>query len=322
MTSNEPQFDTAEAAEASFFKVLRKAGVQPGWTFEECIKACVLDPAYRSIKLPQERKIAFEKYVAQVRAHAKDQEKNRQAKLRADFFTMLKSHPEIVHYTRWKTALPVLKHEAVFRSARSEEEAQAIFNEYRHGLIVAHNEQEAVMRKLGLEKLSSLMKELDLEYSTKWKDAQEIIRSAPDFQADDSMQSLAKLDVLKTFEEHIKSLERVFNDKRQKHKAQKFRRERQNRDGFISLLNELRSAGKIKAGSKWADVYPELKDDPRYVAILGQATGSTPMDLFRDILEEEDQAMRAKRNDVLDVLDVNCSPMLNFAADQEPGQAI
>jgi hypothetical protein len=38
--------------------------------------------------------------------------------------------------------------------------------------------------------------------------------------------------------------------------------------------------------------------------MLGQS-GSTPLDLFWDMVEEEERALRGRRNDVLDVLDVS-----------------
>jgi pre-mRNA-processing factor 40 len=41
--------------------------------------------------------------------------------------------------------------------------------------------------------------------------------------------------------------------------------------------------------------------------MLGQA-GSTPLDLFWDVVEEEERALRSTRNDVLDVLDVRIFP--------------
>jgi pre-mRNA-processing factor 40 len=108
---------------------------------------------------------------------------------------------------------------------------------------------------------------------------------------------------LTAFENHIKALERTFNDARQQQKATRARRERQNRDKFMDLLQSLRSQGKIKAGTKWMTILPEIEEDPRYVAMLGQS-GSTPLDLFWDMTEEEERALRGRRNDVYDVLEV------------------
>lgn len=52
------------------------------------------------------------------------------------------------------------------------------------------------------------------------------------------------------------------------------------------------------------NIRPVIQDDPRYHAVLGQS-GSTPLDLFWDMVEEEERALRGPRNDVLDVLDVS-----------------
>lgn len=306
----DPEYSTFEDAEGAFHKLLRRVGVQPEWTWEHAVRATIKDPQYRAIKDPKDRKIAFEKYQFEVRAQEKDREKERQAKLRADFNTMLRSHPEIKHYTRWKTARSIIERETIFRSARSEEERQSLFNEYRAELLKAHNEDDSHNRKAALDKLVHLLQSLDLEPYTRWSEAQSALKGDERFQGDEQFQSLSKIDVLKAFESHIKALERSFNDTRQRQKTVKARQERQNRDQFISLLKDLKSAGKIKAGTKWSDIHELIEDDPRYVSMLGQA-GSTPLDLFWDTVEEEERILRGKRNDVLDVLEV-CSHSQNY----------
>ncbi|KAF2667525.1 hypothetical protein BT63DRAFT_389325 [Microthyrium microscopicum] len=292
-----------EEAESIFHKLLRRTGVQPDWSWEQAMKATVRDSQYRSIKDPKDRKAAFEKYIADVRAQEKGREKERQVKLRENFFQMLRSHPdEIKHYTRWKSARSIIEGETTFRAARSDDEAQALFNEFRTELLKAHNEGESDKRKSALDQLVHLLQSLDLEPYTRWTEAHKALQQNDRFRGDETFKSLNKIDVLKAFENHIKALERNFNDKRQKSKALKARQERQNRDKYMELLKDLRSAGKIKAGSKWTDIHDLIEDDPRYVAMLGQA-GSTPLDLFWDVVEEEDRGLRSKRNNALDVLE-------------------
>jgi pre-mRNA-processing factor 40 len=155
-----------------------------------------------------------------------------------------------------------------------------------------------------VEGLVDILKSLDLEPYTRWSEAQGIIQSNQRFQSDQKFKTLTKSDMLTAFENHIKSLEKTFNDARQQQKNQKSRRERQNRDRFLSLLHELKKSNKIKAGSKWSQIHPLLATDERYVTMLGQS-GSTPLDLFWDMVEEEERALRSTRNDVLDVLDVS-----------------
>ena len=70
------------------------------------------------------------------------------------------------------------------------------------------------------------------------------------------------------------------------------------------LLEKLRSEGNIRAGTKWMHIHPLIRDDPRYTNMLGQS-GSTPLDLFWDKMEELDRDIRLKKNFVLDVIEVS-----------------
>jgi len=267
------------------------------------MRATIKDPQYRALKDPKDRKAAFEKYAVEVRLQEKDRAKERLAKLRADFDTMLRSHPEIKHYTRWKTARPIIEGETIFRSTNDDTERRQLFEEYIIELKKTNVEREVTTRKAAMDELVGILKALNLEPYTRWSEAHGIIQSSERFQGDDKFKTLSKSDILTAFENHIKSLERTFNDARQGEKNMKARRERQNRDRFLALLNELKGSGKIRAGTKWMQILPMIEEDSRYTAMLGQS-GSTPLDLFWDMVEEEERALRIKRNEVYDVLEV------------------
>jgi pre-mRNA-processing factor 40 len=303
-STTDPDYSTFEEAEAAFLKLLRRNGVKPDWTWEQTMRTIIKDPQYRALKDPKDRKAAFEKYAVEVRLEEKDRAKERLAKLRTDFSTMLRSHPEIKHYTRWKTARPIIEGETIFRSTDDDNERRQLFEDYIIELKKANMEREVATRKAAMDELVDILHDLNLEPYTRWSEAQGIIQSTQRFQGDKKFQTLTKSDMLTAFENHIKALERTFNDARQQQKNHKSRKERQNRDRFIDLLNELKKAGKIKAGAKWSQVYPLLESDERYANMLGQL-GSTPLDLFWDAVEEEERALRSTRNDVLDVLDVS-----------------
>jgi len=304
-----PDYSSFEEAEAAFLKLLKRSNVQPDWTWEQAMRTTIRDPQYRALKDPKDRKAAFEKYAIEVRQQEKEKAKERLAKLRADFGNMLRTHPEIKHFSRWSTVRPIIERETVFRSADSEEERKQLFEEYILELKKQNVEQETADRKRAMSDLVTTLKALELEPYTRWGQAQEILEKNERIQSDPSFKLLSKSDILTAFEDHIKSLERTFNDAKQQQKASKARRERQNRDHFIELLQELRTQGKIKAGTKWLSIVPELEKDPRYVAMLGQS-GSTPLDLFWDSIEEEERALRGRRNDVYDVLEVRLGAQL------------
>jgi pre-mRNA-processing factor 40 len=302
--TNDPEYATAEEAEAAFVKLLRRSGVQPDWTWEQTIRATVRDPQFRAIKDPRDRKAAFEKYCHDVIVQDKERAKERLTKLRADFATMLRSHPEIKHYTRWKTARPMIEGETIFRSTNDENERRQLFEDYILDLKKAHKEQQVALRKSAMDGLIELLPTLNLEPYTRWSEAQSTIQSTAPFQKDEKYKSLTKYDVLTVFQNHVKALERKFNDEIQEDKNKKLRRERKARDNFMALLSDLRRDGKIKAGTKWTEIHPLIESDDRYQAMAGQP-GSTAMELFWDAVEEEERALRSTRNDVLDVIDVS-----------------
>lgn len=306
--NNDPDYATIEEAEAAFAKLLRRSGVQPDWTWEQAIRASAKDPQFRAIKDPKDRRAAFEKYCQDVVAQDKERADERMQKLRTDFETMLKRHPEIMHYTRWKTARPMIEGETIFRSTSNEKERRHLFEEYMQGLRKAHKENQSTLRKSAMDGLLDILPKLNLEVSARWADGQDIISSTAPFQSEEKYKSLTQFDILTAFQNHMKALERSFNDAKQDEKNLRLRKERKARDAFKLLLGELRSEGKIKAGTTWSQIFPLIEKDERYTAMAGN-DGSTAQELFWDVLEEEERSLRGPRNDVLDVLEVSISPL-------------
>lgn len=59
------------------------------------------------------------------------------------------------------------------------------------------------------------------------------------------------------------------------------------------LLKELIASGKIKARTKWRQIYPSFATDERYLNLLGKP-GSNPLELFWDVVDQLDQQFDAK----------------------------
>lgn len=55
-------FETKEEAEEAWLEMLRTVGVEPNWTWEQCIRKASGNPIYRALKTTSERKEAFERY--------------------------------------------------------------------------------------------------------------------------------------------------------------------------------------------------------------------------------------------------------------------
>ncbi|KAF1837195.1 U1 snRNP-associated protein Usp104 [Decorospora gaudefroyi] len=300
-TGAELQFSSPQEAEAAFMKVLKQMKAQPDWSWAQAVRAGIHDPNWRAIAEPEKREEAFKKYCEELRAQEKQREQDRQAKLRSDFAAMLRSHPEIKYYTRWRTALPIIEEETIFRSAKDDTERRALFEEYIVSLKKAHEEAEAESRRSALEEVTGLLQSLDLEPFTRWQTAEEKLEGNDEFNSD-RFQSLSRMDVLNQFEQHIRQLQREHNDRVQAERRIEHRKERKNRDGFLQLLADLKHNDQLRAGTKWKEVHPIIKDHPAYLAMLGQR-GSSPLDLFWDCLEEEEGKFRTLRRKALDVLE-------------------
>ncbi|KAF2632253.1 hypothetical protein BU25DRAFT_359043 [Macroventuria anomochaeta] len=300
-TGTELQFANAQEAEAAFMKVLKQMKVQPDWEWAQAVRAGVKDPNWRAMSEPEKREEAFKRYCEDLRAQEKNKEQDRQAKLRSDFTAMLRSHAEIKYYTRWKTALPIIEEESIFRSAKDDNERRQLFEEYIITLKKAHEQEEAESRNSALDEILGLMQSLDLEPFTRWQTAEAKLEQKDEFKSE-KFQTLSRMDVLNQFEKHIRQLQREHNDRVQAERRVKHRIERKNRDAFMKLLNELRDSGKLRYGTKWKDIHPLVENDARYTAMLGQS-GSSPVDLFWDALEEETGKFRTLRRYALDVLE-------------------
>ncbi|KAF2463165.1 uncharacterized protein BDR25DRAFT_320178 [Lindgomyces ingoldianus] len=301
-TGNEPAFASREEAEAAFMKMLKKSGVQPDWSWPQAVRACITDSNWKAIPDFNGREEAFKKYCADLRSQEKEKEQDRQAKVRSNFMAMLRSHPEIKWYTRWKTALPIIENESIFRTARDDNERRQLFEEYILSLKKAYVEDEEQERASAIDKIADILQNIDLEPYTRWKDAQEAIQKNPEYIEREKVRPFYQIDVLNAFEKHIKQLQVQFSQKVSEDKRVEKRVERKNRDAFRELLDELKKAGKLKATTKWMEIHGLIEDDPRYQNMLGQ-DGSSPLDLFWDVIEDQERVLRNHRNVIYDLLD-------------------
>ena len=71
-----------------------------------------------------------------------------------------------------------------------------------------------------------------------------------------------------------------------------------------ALFAELKESGRITSGTKWKEVYPLFAKDERYIGMLG-LPGSSPLELFWDIVDELDMELDHKVKGVEKLLNDN-----------------
>ena len=178
-------------------------------------------------------------------------------------------------------------------------------------LIPAQQESRAA-RSRAISKVVALFKRLDVDVLTKWRQAQAKVIESDEWQEDEEFRKLPMLDILLAFEDYSRVREREFEEQMRRAQVEKTRKERKAREAFKAgypysclglsayrigriqdLLRELTDTGKIKARTKWKDIYPSFSKDARYLNMLGNP-GSNPLELFWDVVDGLDQRLDAK----------------------------
>lgn len=168
-------------------------------------------------------------------------------------------------------------------------------------------------RARSVAKVMTLFKRLDVDVTTRWRQAHQLVLESDEWKDDDELQKLPTLDILLAFEDYSRVREREFEEQMRRSQVEKTRRERKAREAFRvrsaclayscqvthmvavmqELLHGLVKDGRIKARTKWKEVYPAFAEDTRYLDILGNP-GSNPLELFWDLVDELDQQLDKK----------------------------
>lgn len=277
------------------------------------MRAVVINPMYRALKTTQERKTAFQDYVDERRIQEKQEERARQQKLKEDFIALLSGSEKVTHASRYTTISRLFAEEAAFKAIEDDRTRYTIFDHHVGELIRKEKEEARQKRKLGMANLLTVLQSLpeeEMTIKTRWSQAKEMLQQNPEVLASEAIQSLNKMDQLNVFEDHMKHLEKEYDQKRNRERLLRKRLERKKREAFKELLTELRTKGELNAKTVWMQIHPLVKEDPRYLNMLGQP-GSTPMELFWDLIEDLDERLYQDRKLVQDVMKVKKSKIDN-----------
>ena len=291
---------TSEPDTEGFKNLLRSKNISATANYPEIMKMLVFEPEYWSISDAHERKLCFDEYQKELKAQQTEQERTQRSELRMKIEEALASYPEIKYMTKWRPRIrELMNKDPSFKLANAREQ-RYVFTRYVNRLRRKHEDEQASNRKQALKELSELFGELNIDVYSTWDETKDKLYRSDKFK-ESIQRHVHTIDVLDAFQDYIKKLERLLNDKRQLERRHVHRVERKNREMFIELLSELQSRGNISASTKWMDIHPLICDDERYINICGQE-GSTPLELFWDVIEQEERKIRVVKESVLDML--------------------
>ncbi|KAI8388869.1 uncharacterized protein BYT42DRAFT_561565 [Radiomyces spectabilis] len=296
------EFATKEEAEKAFIKMLKETGVKSDWTWDQTMRAIITNPMYRSLKTLHERKAAFNSYIDREAKRERELREEKETKQRVTFFHMLENTKEIKPYSRYRSIARMLANNPAFTQVKSEKQRRLYIDEYVHGLQRREKDRLRELRKSSMERFAKLLKDMpEITFLTPWKEAQKLYMERPEFQDSKTFEGMDQLDFLSVYEEHNRSLWEAPMAEQNRKNCELRRRDRKCRDQFKALLQELLQKNLINSQSMWKEVYPHLKDDSRYLDLLGLPE-STPLDLFWDLLDELDEQLYQHKKIIYDAL--------------------
>ncbi|POW15166.1 hypothetical protein PSTT_02400 [Puccinia striiformis] len=331
-----PEFKTPEDAERAFIGLLRLKGVTPSWTWEQTMRDIITEPLYKALDTLAARKAAWEKFIDSERKREKENREKNIARVRESWNAGLDSLgepkttiddqgaevklpgvPPKLWWTWDRLKLEVEKRAPeVWQLCKDDEERKVLWDDYLTELRQRDTTAANQLRGRQQEKLSNLLRahqeKLNLpgEFELiQWRVAQEAILQSQDFQNDEDLRKMDDLDILIVFEDEIKRAEKETMELKAKQKDDKRRAGRKSRAAYIKLLHELKISGEIKVDTMWKEIYPILKDDERYDNMLG-LTGSTPLELFWDVVDDLQLELEEKLKVVEELLDERAKKVL------------
>ncbi|SCU99494.1 LADA_0H20120g1_1 [Lachancea dasiensis] len=287
-------------AEVLFLEMLADHQIDSTWSFNKIIsELSCSDPRYWCVDDdPVWKRKMFEQYLTNRSEDQLLKEHSAVNKFKEAFWSMLAQCSGIHYYTRWVTAKRIFANEPIYKhSVVSEKTKRKVFEEYVADLRETHFHGLEKTRSQAITELQDYLNAIltDRENYISWKELSDtyLFDNNARFMSNRHFQTLSKHDVLKEYVNIVESFSSQTLQQLESSKSANYTMDRKARDRFKKLLAEHNA--RIKCNTKWEDLYPVLKSDSRFKDIVGR-NGSSPLDLFLDMVEEKGLIMKAHQS--------------------------
>nr|PNR31101.1 hypothetical protein PHYPA_027417 [Physcomitrium patens] len=282
LVSEEPQtYASKTEAKNAFKELLESVHIEADCTWEQAMRVIINDKRYGALKTLGERKQAFNEYLAHRKKQESEEKRVKQKVAREQFLTMLEECKDLTSSMRWSKALSMFEDDPRFLAVEKDREREELFEDYMIDLERKEREKAREERKKHISEYRSFLESCDfIKANTQWRKVQDRLED------DERCSRLDKLDRLEVFQEYIRELEKEEEEEKRKQKEQLRRKERKHRDEFRKLMDEHKAAGILTAKTAWRDYLMKVKDNSAYQAVASNTSGTTPKELFEDVIEE------------------------------------
>ncbi|KAF8711617.1 hypothetical protein HU200_029070 [Digitaria exilis] len=297
-------YATKMEAKNAFKSLLESVNVESDWTWDQTMRVIINDKRYGALKTLGEKKQAFNEYLNQRKKFEAEEKRTKQRKARDDFLAMLEECKELTSSTRWSKAILMFEDDERFKALERPREREDIFESY---LIELHKKEKAKAieeHRRHVAEYRAFLESCDfIKATTQWRKVQERLED------DERCSRLEKIDRLDIFQEYIRHLEKEEEEHKRMQKEQVRRQERKNRDAFRKMLEEHVTDGTLTARTRWRDYCSQIKESQAYLAVASNTSGSTPKELFDDVIEELDKQYQDDKTRIKEVVKSGKIPM-------------
>ena len=297
---------SSDKIEEAFMQLLASKQIDHQWEWDRVLRETISHPAYRAIDSMPKRKAAFAKYLDEKKQFDREERDRAMQEVKNEFFKMLNSYfsnatdtTERIRkdFASWRKVNDCFYERKEWKNISNDKECENLWNEW---LVQRRKLERAEVAKVleeSKEKLLQIMlSSPGLNWGTRWVNVMEVLESDERYKCNRDLLLLEPIDKLNVWEECRRKLETDFFNRKSTVIAESLKKELTHRQNYCELLDEFVNRGIINGLSKWKDIFPLIKDDSRFLAVLSNQTGSTPLDLFFDVVDKLEQKLEHEFN--------------------------
>jgi pre-mRNA-processing factor 40 len=291
---------TKEEAREAFRKLLREKGMTTSWTQEQALQETRDDPRWKLLKMGEKKQV-FQGLMSELRREEREEKRKKEQKAEEDFIQLLFDCKEIKKHTTFREAMTLVSTDQRFMLIVGDRERERLYNEFIEQRARKERDDARKRRREGMENFRQFLESnKTVSVDTQWRVFKEQVADNPVFKEID------KLDSLSVFMDYIKELESKDIEKLKQEKLERRTKSRKCREGFRHLLDEFWVSKKVNVKTRWKEFKPLIKNDPRYLTMIeDDIEGSTPAELFYDLIEDLEERYHKDKKRIKEILKEN-----------------
>lgn len=293
-------------AKDQFISMLENAQVDSTWSFDKVIRHFINNPAYWAVSDALQRKTLYDEYLVNKLEREASNRTQVIDTFKRNFRLVLDSYRKdgkLDRHSRWSAIKKLLTAEenSFFKhSVLPDTELEGLFAEYVAEIAQADDANTAARKSQALLELEAYLRQLlfsgsDGALPHSWDRLYADLQNDPRFKANKHFAILTSVDILLLYMDKLyPDVVADIRTRISRQEARNYSTDRKARAAFKKLLNTL----PINASTLFKDLLPRLDEHDAFIDLCGR-NGSTPLELFWDIVDEKDQLLRVKKDLIL-----------------------